>query len=146
MRRLWPAVILTGILPLLACAPGASPGEGLKVESLGPSGAGVRSGLRVGDVLISWQRTGGAAGPLRSFADLAAAEIEQAPRGPVAIRVSRRGRTSAVTMGTGEWQVEALPRMRTDGAACTAFARGRRLVRAQRWPEARAAFARAAAA
>ena len=56
MHRRWPALILTGILPLLACSPGSAPQEGLTVESLGPSGAGARSGLQVGDVLLSWRR------------------------------------------------------------------------------------------
>src|SRR6185295_15514961 len=46
------------------------------------AGAGVRSGLHAGDVLVSWER-GDAAGTLRSCADLAAAETEEAPRGPV---------------------------------------------------------------
>jgi CHAT domain-containing protein/Tfp pilus assembly protein PilF len=126
---------------LLAC-PAGSPG-GVTIESLGPAGAGARSGLHTGDVLLSWER-GDAAGPLRSCADLAAAETEQAPRGPVVLHGRRQGRKVSIEMAAGDWQVETVSAQA--GGECRAFARGRRLAREGRWPEARAAYGEAAAA
>jgi len=147
-----PRLLLAGALGVLACSPGgpsssdrAAGAPGITVEPVGPRGAGARAGLRAGDVLLSWRR-GAAGGPLRSCADLTAVEMEQAPRGPVALRVSRGKRSFALEVAAGEWQVEALPRDGTDSLGCAAFARARRLARARRWPEALTAYGEAAEA
>jgi tetratricopeptide (TPR) repeat protein len=89
---------------------------------------------------------------LRSCADFAAAEVEQAPRGPVELQVLRGLKVSAVTLPAGEWQVEVLPRAGDDAGdaadaaedECQAYAWARRLTRKQRWPEAQTAWAEAA--
>jgi CHAT domain-containing protein/tetratricopeptide (TPR) repeat protein len=133
-------LFLAGALSILACSRDGT-GTGVTVESLGPRGAAARAGLRAGDVLLSWQR-GAVGGALRSCADLAAVEMEQAPRGPVALRVNRRERTLSLTVAAGEWQVEVLP---GDGG-CAAFSHGRRLARLRRWSEAQAAYGQAAEA
>lgn len=129
-----------------ACSRGGKPpAPGVAVESVAPQGAGARAGLREGDILLSWRRAA-AGGPLRSCADFAAAEVEQAPRGPVELQVLRGLKVSAVALSPGEWQVEVLPRTAGDAGEdeCQAYAWARRLTRRKRWPEAQTAWAEAA--
>jgi len=148
------ALALAGSLALAACSPGPGPRPaGVTVASLDPAGGGARAGLRTGDVLLSWQRTevpaAEAEGTLRSCADLSAVENGEAPRGTVTFQVERQGRTFPLEMDPDGLQVEVVPRRRIAGGAgegCEAFARARRLSRIPRWPEARAAYAKAAAA
>jgi len=147
------ALALAGCLSLAACSPGPGPlPAGVTVASLDPAGGGARAGLRTGDVLLSWQRrtevpvAGTAEGELRSCADLSAVENGEAPRGTVTFQVERQGRTFSLEMDPDGLQVEVLPRQRGAGEGCETFARARRLSRIPRWPEARAAYAKAAAA
>jgi CHAT domain-containing protein/tetratricopeptide (TPR) repeat protein len=134
---------LAGGLCLLACSPGG-PRIGVTVESVGPHGAGAQAGLRKGDVLLSWQRRG-AGGAFRSCTDLAAVDLEEAPREPVTVRVRRQRQDLTLKMPAGEWQVEALSAK--DGEeGCAAFSRARRLARENEWRQAQAAFAEAAQA
>ncbi|HKH49855.1 MAG TPA: PDZ domain-containing protein [Thermoanaerobaculia bacterium] len=63
------------------------------VESVTAGGAGARAGLRPGDVLVS----------VRSCVELAELETEQAPRGPVELRVRRAGKLLNVEMPPGAW-------------------------------------------
>ena len=145
------ALALAGSLSLAACSPGPPP-TGVTVASLDPAGGGARTGLRTGDVLLSWQRrteepvAAEAEGALHSCADLSAVENGEAPRGTVTFQVERLGRAFSLEMDPGGLQVEVLPRRKRAGEGCEAFARARRLSRIPRWPEARAAYAKAAAA
>src|SRR6185369_2377126 len=63
MRFACPALALAVALLLLSCSRGPAP-AGVTVASLDPAGGAARAGLRVGDVLLSWQRdkSTGAAG------------------------------------------------------------------------------------
>jgi CHAT domain-containing protein/tetratricopeptide (TPR) repeat protein len=131
------------LLPVLflSCLPsGQRPPAGAVVVAVGAGGAGARAGLSSGDVLLSYRR-GEAGGAVLSCADVSEIEIEQAPRGPVELRVARDGRAFQVAMPAGEWQVEV-------GAeadpACAALARARRLAGERHRAEADAAFAEAA--
>jgi len=148
MRFACPALALAVALLLLSCSRGPAP-AGVTVASLDPAGGAARAGLRVGDVLLSWQRdksTGaaGAEGALGSCADLSRVEIQEAPQGTVTFQAERLGRTFSAEMPPDNWQIEVLPRQRRD-PGCDAFARARLLSRSSRWPEARAAYAQAAA-
>jgi CHAT domain-containing protein/tetratricopeptide (TPR) repeat protein len=153
MHSLCRTLALAGALSFLACSPGPSASDrtGVTVESLTPGGNGALSGLRAGDVLLSWHRraeppAGEAGGALRSCADLSIVEIQEAPRGPVTMQVDRQGRRFSVEMAPDLWQMEVVPRRPGADEGCEAFARARRLRRLSRRPEARAAFAQAAAA
>jgi CHAT domain-containing protein/Tfp pilus assembly protein PilF len=119
------------------------------VESLGAQGAGVRAGLHAGDILLSWHRAaaapanpGEAEGNLGSCSDVAEVEIEEAPRGPVELRVQRHGKTSTVELTAGTWQVEVKPRVAPgpEVAGCAAYALARRAARESRWTEALQGF------
>jgi len=127
----------------LACSP-AEPSEpaGVVVESLSAQGAAARAGLRPGDILLSWRRRQ-AAGPLRTCDDLAAVEIEQAPRGPVEVRRRRAGQASTLELPAGDWEVEVLPRRAGPDGGCRAQARARRFARETRCREAVAAWSEA---
>ena len=130
---------LAGLLlfiSFLSCFPsGERPPAGVVVVA-----AGARTGLSPGDVLLSYRR-GEAGGAVLSCADLSEIEIEQAPRGPVTLRVARGGRTFPVVMPAGEWKIEV--RSEAD-PACAALARARSLAGERRWPEADVAFREAA--
>jgi CHAT domain-containing protein/Tfp pilus assembly protein PilF len=145
--RILRAALLTGaLLGLGACSPGGlKPSPGVVVESLGPQGAGVRAGLRAGDVLLSWRRKaappanpGEGEGNLASCSDVAEAESEEAPRGPVEVRVQRGGAVSTVPMPAGEWQLGVRPRVAADPemAACAAYTRASKAARESHWAEA----------
>jgi CHAT domain-containing protein/tetratricopeptide (TPR) repeat protein len=110
------------------------------VVAVAAGGAGARAELSPGDVLLSYRR-GEATGAILSCADLAEIEIEQAPRGPVELRVAWDGRAFPVEMPAGEWRIEV--RSETD-PACAALARARLLARERPGPGADAAFAQAA--
>lgn len=130
------------LLPVLflSCLPSEQrPPAGAVVVAVLPGGAGARAGLSPGDVLLSYRR-GEVGGPVLSCADLAEIEIEQAPRGPVELRVAREGRAFPVAMPAGEWQVEVGSEA---DPACAALARARRLAVENHGPEADAAFAEA---
>jgi len=123
------ALLLGLVLLSLACDPAErKTAAGAVVESVTPGGAGARAGLRPGDALVS----------VRSCVDLADLETEQAPRGPVTLRVRRAGKLLNVEMPPGAWglQVES---NQTD--SCTAFARARREEEARRWGAASAILA-----
>ena len=87
------------LLALTAChRAGLKPSPGVVVEALGAQGAGAQAGLRAGDILLSWQRpaappanAGEAEGNFSSCTDVAEMEAEEAPRGPVELRVQRGG-------------------------------------------------------
>ncbi|MBW8874135.1 MAG: CHAT domain-containing protein [Acidobacteria bacterium] len=150
LRRTVRTVLLaSATLSLGACSPGGpAPVPGVVVESLAPQGAGARAGLHAGDVLLSWRRAPApanpeeAAGGLRSCTDLAELEAEQAPRGPVELRVQRRDKTFSREIPPGAWQLEVRPRVAAgpEIAGCAAYARARRAARESRWSEALQAF------
>ncbi|HSS48366.1 MAG TPA: CHAT domain-containing tetratricopeptide repeat protein, partial [Thermoanaerobaculia bacterium] len=83
-----------------------------------------------------------AEGNLGSCSDVAEVETEEAPRGPVEVRVQRGGKASTVQLAAGAWQLEVRPRVAADpeAAGCAAYARARRAARESRWAEALPAF------
>jgi CHAT domain-containing protein/Tfp pilus assembly protein PilF len=149
-RSVRTALLTTPLLGLLACSrSGLKPSPGVVVESLGAQGAGAQAGLRAGDVLLSWHRLAAppanpaeAEGNLTSCSDVAEVEIEEAPRGPVEIRLQRSGKASTVKLPAGAWQLEIEPRRAAgpEAAGCAAYARARRAARESRWTESLQAF------
>ncbi|HEV7785903.1 MAG TPA: tetratricopeptide repeat protein, partial [Thermoanaerobaculia bacterium] len=147
--------LLTALLGSVACSRGGlKPSPGVVVESLGLQGVGARAGLHAGDVLLSGRRPAAppanpreAEGNLGSCSDVAEVEVEEAPRGPVEIRMQRRGKASTVQLAAGAWQLEVRPRVAAgpEIAGCAAYARARRAARESRWAEALPAFTAAGA-
>jgi CHAT domain-containing protein/Tfp pilus assembly protein PilF len=149
------AALLTGaLLGLASCSRGGlKPSPGVVVESLGPQGVGARAGLHAGDVLLSWHRLaappanpGEAEGNLASCSDVAEVESEEAPRGPVEIRVQRGGAVSTVPMPAGEWQLGVRPRVAAgpEVSACAAYTRASQAARESHWAEALSGYTTAA--
>lgn len=139
------AFLAASLLAFAACARGSlKPSLGVVVESLGTQGAGAKAGLRAGDVLLSWRRLAAppanpreAEGNLGSCSDVAEAEMEEAPRGAVELRVRRSGKTSTVELGAGAWQLDVIPSSGVpEIAGCAAYAVARRAARESRLKEA----------
>jgi hypothetical protein len=110
------------VLWLLA-VPAAAPSSGVVVEQVQDGFPAHAAGLRPGDVLASWERESPAAGTeatrgaLLSPFDLEAAEIEQAPRGPLTLSGTRGGAPLTVRMGPGVWRLTARPPLEAAGLA-----------------------------
>ena len=90
--------------------------RGVEVAAVAVGGAGARAGLQPGDRILSYRREArppvqsrAAAGTVRTRADLAEAETEQAPRGPVVLEVLRAGAVVEVDMPPGAWRITARP-------------------------------------
>ena len=120
------------------------------VETVGPNGAGARAGLRPGDLLLSWRRKAAppanpeeAGAPIRSCTEWPEIAVEQAPRGPVELRIARGKEILAVEMPPGDWEVKVKP-LGPGNEECTAHARALRFREERRWPESHSAFEEAA--
>jgi CHAT domain-containing protein/tetratricopeptide (TPR) repeat protein len=100
---------------------------GIVVEKIEKNSEGERAGLREGDVLLNWNR-GDAKGVLESPFDLLAIEIEQAPRGPVALVGYRDAEKRIWTLGQNDWYVKTRPAF--SGDLLYMYRRGEELVQA----------------
>ena len=108
-------------LALCASSSGAAqdaPRTGLVVEAVEEGSAGEQAGLHAGDVLTSWRRAAdppanrqAAEGRLTSPFELLDVEVEQAARGPVTLRGTRRGQAFALAVPQGKWRITARPPM-----------------------------------
>ncbi len=101
--RLAAAVVLAGALAG-GCRPPAPLQQGARVSRCTPGHSAARAGLHPGDVAVSW-RSGRWSGPVRSPLDVWAAELVQAPRRPVVLRVVRGGREREIVIANGLWGV-----------------------------------------
>lgn len=144
------ALPLALALAFPSCGPREPDRRVVAVETVKPNGAGARAGLRPGDLLLSWRRKAAppanpreAGGPIRSCTELPEIEVEQAPRGPVELRLARDGEILSVEMPPGEWELAVRPLV-PGHEECVALARGQRLADERRWPEAHAAYEEAA--
>jgi CHAT domain-containing protein/Tfp pilus assembly protein PilF len=126
---------------LLACRPEPA---AVVVDSVTQGGAAARTGLRPGDALLSWRRSDPqeADGRFSSCAEVSGVEIEEAPRGPVELRVRRGEEVTTVAMPAGEWKLQVRAAGADDPAAsgCAALVRARGLAGKRRWEEANGAF------
>jgi CHAT domain-containing protein/Tfp pilus assembly protein PilF len=78
------------------------------VESLTKYGAAERAGLVEGDLLLTWTR-GDAGGEIQSPFDLLDLEMEQVPRGAVALFGQRLGQEHEWVIGPDEWGLQIRP-------------------------------------
>jgi CHAT domain-containing protein/Tfp pilus assembly protein PilF len=143
LPRLRPLFGLAVASLLLACGPEPA---AVVVDSVTEGGAAARAGLRPGDVLLSWRRSDPPkTGRLGSCAEVPGLEIEEAPRGPVELRVRRGESVLPVAMPAGEWKLQVRAAGADDPAAsgCAALVRARGLARERRWEEANGAFGEA---
>ena len=85
--------------------------QGLVVEEVTPGSAGQASGLKRGDLLLSWTRKANeafsesAGAPFRSPFDWYVLEQTQAPIGPIELKVRRKDGDFQAAVGDGEWGV-----------------------------------------
>lgn len=103
-----------GLLPVSAGARPVALREGIVVEEVAPGSAAERAGLQTGDELIAWSGESGSSGALRSPFDLGEVKVEQAPRGPMALRGFRAGEERSWSMLPGVWGLEARPALASD--------------------------------
>src|SRR5581483_552901 len=83
---------------------------GVVVEGVEKNSEGERAGLKEGDVLLSWSR-GDIKGKVESPFDLSDIEIEQAPRGNVALEGFRGEEKRVWVLGPDDWAVKARPNL-----------------------------------
>src|SRR4051812_41581143 len=153
-RILWTALLAAILVGFAACSRGGlKPSPGVVVESLGAQGALAQAGLHTGDVLLSWHRPAAppanpreAEGNITSCSDVAEVDVEEAPRGPVELRVQRGSTVSTVRIPAGDWLAGVRPRVAASPeiAACKAYARALQAARESLWAEALQGFSAAA--
>ena len=143
--RLLACFLLAG-LPLVAahCRSAPAAGPGPIVETVGKGGSAESAGLKSSDLLVAWVRSASgpnraAQGALSSPFDLVEAEVEQAPRGPVAVEVRRDGQDRWLPMPPGEWRLTTV-----SAAARSDHQRAAALLEQGKHEEAAAEWARAA--
>lgn len=100
--------VLTGCLMVGALACEARALTGVVVESMTRSSEGAASGIRTGDVLLSWSR-GSSSGTIESPFDVTAIEIEQAPLGPVTVEGVRGTAKRSWQLGQEAWDLKTRP-------------------------------------
>src|SRR5262245_3713723 len=137
MRSPWPlrlCILALGGTPP-AHAAGSAPAAGVVVEEVERGGVAERAGIAADDHLLSWSRgpahpSGAGRGELRSPFDALLVEAEEAPRGPVILQVTRKGRRLSITLAAGEWGLRLRPALADEpqsayAAGLSALAGGR---------------------
>jgi tetratricopeptide (TPR) repeat protein len=81
---------------------------GIVVEGVAKYSEAERAGLAEGDLILGWSR-GDARGEIQSPFDLASIEIEQAPRGTVALEGLRGNEDRVWSLGQDTWGIHARP-------------------------------------
>lgn len=122
---------------LMATAPLAPTVCAVTVDQVKVGFEARENGIREGDCLRRWRRTGNAAAPIADPLHLLSLEFDQAPRGTLELQVERDGERRWVAMATGNWGVQALPAL-TPGraAAVRAWIADVEAGGAPAWPEA----------
>jgi tetratricopeptide (TPR) repeat protein len=90
---------------------------GIVVEKIDKDGEGVKAGIQPGDILLGWNR-GEIQGSFESPFDLAAIEIEQAPRGMVTLEGGRGAKKLSWVVGPDVWGIEARPNFSGSALLC----------------------------
>ena len=114
---------------------------GILVEGVVPGSSGARAGVRVGDVLESWDRFEDH-GTFRSPFDVGRVEVEQGWRGATRISGLRGDQPIALAFSSSAWGVSSRPIL--EGAALADEERGRRRFARRRFQAASQAWRSAA--
>jgi tetratricopeptide (TPR) repeat protein len=85
------------------------PEEGAVVEEVAPGSAAEKSGIRPGDLVLSWSRDDETNGALGSAFDLDQVGVDQAPRGEVVLRGRREKENRQWALARGFWGIKARP-------------------------------------
>jgi CHAT domain-containing protein/Tfp pilus assembly protein PilF len=126
--------------------------QGVIVEEVTKGASGEKSGLQVGDLLLSWERLASppanpeaARGTFNSLSDWLFVEREQGPRGIMKLTGQRAGKAMVFEVPLGPWDVEVRPQM--PEKALLAYQEGKTLIAAKeidkgilRWQETAAAL------
>jgi CHAT domain-containing protein/Tfp pilus assembly protein PilF len=102
------------LIPCLAAQVGPAPGgaaqlgPGVVVAKIAQNSEGEKAGMQAGDVLLKWVGAD-ANGAIASPFDLIQAEMEQAPRGSVALQGMRGTEPRTWTIGPNVWGLQARP-------------------------------------
>ena len=107
---------------------------GAVVEEVANNSEADHTGLRGGDILLSWV-SARAAGPIESPFDLLRVEIEQAPLGAVTLEGLRGSEKRTWTLGPDAWGIRARPKF--SDVFLPAYEEGQRLVKAGKLSEAK---------
>jgi CHAT domain-containing protein/Tfp pilus assembly protein PilF len=110
---------VAALVVLLAAPPAeAAASRGLVVEEVQAGFAAHGAGLSPGDLLLGWERAAAppanpepARGAFTSAFDVLVVEEEEAPRGAVAVSVTRNGEPLLLTMPPGDWKLAVRPPM-----------------------------------
>jgi CHAT domain-containing protein/Tfp pilus assembly protein PilF len=86
---------------------------GIVVESIAKKSEGDKAGLAEGDVILAWIQ-GDREGDIGSPFDLAAAEVERSPRGPVTLQGTRGTTKQVWVLGQERWDVGTRPNLPRD--------------------------------
>jgi len=110
-----PAILLVlACLLASACAstppPAPAPLSGLVVEEVKPGNVAAKAGIQAGDLLLRWHRAK-AGGELVSPFDLDQVQVEEAPRGTVALDATRAGKPVSFEIGESDWGLKVRPRL-----------------------------------
>ena len=100
---------------------------GAVVEGLGHELRPDQVAVRPGDLITAWTR-GDGRGSIRSPFDLWPLSVEQLPRGPVVLNVTRDGQPTTVTIPPSAWPFEIETRPAFEADVLAAYEEGRRLV------------------
>jgi CHAT domain-containing protein/Tfp pilus assembly protein PilF len=106
---------------------------GVVVEEVSKGSAGEKAEIRVGDVLLAWQRPANpptnpekAEGSIESVFDWLWVEMEQGARGIVRVTGQRDGAETTFEVPVGNWGIDVRPRL--EGEALEVYAEGRTAV------------------
>jgi len=86
--------------------------RGVIVEGVDRYSSAERPGIQRGDILVRWVGKD-AKGEIHSPFDISSIEIEQAPRGMVALEGLRRGQTRVWSVGPDRWGLRTYPELPT---------------------------------
>ena len=138
LNRRFGALAIGAVLAGSAAVPlhGQDQSRGVVVEAVATAAAGETAGVQPGDVLRSWVRAAAppanpeeARGEIGSPFDFADIEMEQAPRGDVTLSGTRDGKSFAVRVPLGAWEITVRPQL--VAPQLSAYEEGKRLIAAK---------------
>jgi len=121
-------VIVTGLAIVATATASDENFRGVLVESLVRNCSAEEAGVRDGDILLDWSRSG-EQGELHSPFDIRRLETEQSPLGAVTFAGFRRSEKRTWIIGPGCWGIETRPQM-PEGAT-RSYRKGQALARAR---------------